>query len=137
MRTLLASFVLALALGCSASQSQSGWEYRPAHGAYAASLLYRFGDGEGTTLIGVCEGEPQFMIAGGAWETPQFKLTVDDRAWTLPTRKGEHGHYLPVEIHVANEAIADAKRRIIFQAGNWQREIRPAAPLKSFVADCG
>lgn len=136
MRTLFASLMLALVLGCSARQPQSGWEYRPAHGDYAAWLFYRFGDGEGTTLIGSCEGEPQFMIAGGAWETPQFKLTVDERTWTLPTRQGEHGHYLPVAPQAAIEAIAEAKRRIIFQAGNWQREIRPAAPLKSFVAEC-
>ena len=136
MRTLFASLAVALVVGCGAKQPQSGWEYRPAHGAYAASLLYRFGDGEGTTLIGTCEGEPQFMIAGGAWDGPRFTLTADDRSWTLPTRQGEHGHYLPVELYIPDQAIAHAKHRIVFQAGNWRREIRPAPPLVSFVADC-
>jgi hypothetical protein len=136
MRTMFASMALALLLGCSAKQSESGWEYRPAHGAYAASLYYRFGDGEGTTLIGSCEGEPSFMIAGGRWQAPEFILTVDDRSWKLPTSQGEHGHYLPVEPHIPNQAIASAKQRIVFQAGNWRREIRPGASLTSFVRDC-
>jgi hypothetical protein len=136
MRTLFAYFALALVCGCSAKQAQSGWEYQPAHGAYTARLYYRFGDGEGTTLIGACEGEPQFMIAGGAWLAPQFRLTVDGKSWTLPTRQGEHGHYLPVELSVPDQAIADAKHRIVFQAGNWRREIHPAPALASFVADC-
>jgi hypothetical protein len=137
MRTPFASLALAFVLGCSAKQPQSGWEYRPAHGAYPAWLYYRFGDGEGTTLIGSCEGEPQFMIAGGAWEASRFTLTADDRSWTLPTRQSEHGHYLPVELSIADQAIADAKHRIVFQAGNWRREIHPAPPLASFVAACG
>jgi hypothetical protein len=136
MRTLFSSLALVLVLGCSAKQPQSGWEYRPAHGAYEAALAYRFGDGEGTILIGSCVGEPQFMIAGGGWEAPQFTLTVDDRSWTFPTRQGEHGHYLPVETYVAGQAIAHAQRNIVFQAGNWRRELKPAAPLRSFVADC-
>jgi hypothetical protein len=76
------------------------------------------------------------MLAGGAWDAHQFTLTVDDRSWSMPTRQGEHGHYLPVELHIANEAIANAKQRITFSAGSWHREIRPAQPLTSFVAEC-
>jgi hypothetical protein len=138
MRTLFTSLALAFVLGCSAKQPNSGWEYRPAHGASTAWLHYRFGDGEGTTLIGSCEGELSFMMAGGAWQSGvrQFTLTVDDRIWTLPTSQGEHGHYLPVDLHIPQQAIANAKRRIVFQVGNWRREIRPGAPLTSFVADC-
>jgi hypothetical protein len=136
MRPLFASLALAFILGCSAKPPQSGWEYRRAHGAYAAWLFYRFGDGEGTALIGSCEGEPKFMIAGGAWEASQFTLTVDDRSWTLPTRQGEHGHYLPVELDTARQAIANARRRVVFQAGNWWREIQPGPALASFVTDC-
>jgi hypothetical protein len=136
MRTLSSSLALVLVLGCSAKQPQSGWQYRPAHGAYAADLSYRFGDGEGTTLIGSCDGEPQFMIAGGAWETPQFTVTVDGRSWKFPTEQGEHGHYLPVETYAAGQAIAHAQRSIVFQAGNWRRELQPAPSLRSFVAGC-
>src|SRR4051812_46597082 len=136
MRILFVSLALTLVVGCRAKQPQSGWEYRPGHGAYAGSLYYRFGDGEGTTLIGSCEGEPSFMLTGGAWHSPQFTLTVDDRSWTMPARQGEHGRYLPVERHVPEQAIASARRRIVFQAGNWRREMRPGAPLTRFVADC-
>jgi hypothetical protein len=136
MRTILASLALAFLLGCSAKQPQSGWQYDRAHGAYEAWLYFRFGDGEGTTLIGSCEGEPAFMISGGAWEASEFTLTVDDKSWTLPTSQGEHGHYLPVDLHTAQQAIANARRRIVFQVGNWRREIRPGGPLTSFVTDC-
>jgi len=137
MRMLLAPLSLALLLvGCGAKQPKLGWEFHPAHGAYAAALYYNFGDGQGTALIGSCDGEPTFMIAGGAWDGPQFTLTADNRSWTFPTQQGEHGHYLPVRLHSPNEAIASAKRRIVFQVGNWRREIVPAAPLASFTADC-
>src|SRR4051812_32743792 len=139
MRCLPTFLALALLVGCSAKQPRSGWEYRPAHGAYAAWLYYRFGDGEGTTLIGSCEGEPSFMISGGAWQdgAPQFTLVVDDRSWALPTSQGEHGHYLPVDLYIPGRALAQARQRIVFQVGRWRREIRPGAALKSFVADCG
>jgi hypothetical protein len=136
MRTPFASLALAFILGCSAKQPQSGWEYRRAHGAYAAGLYYRFGDGEGTTLIGTCVGEPSFMMSGGEWQASEFTLTVDDKSWTLPTRQGEHGHYLPVDLYAPQQAIAKARRRIVFGAGNWRREIRPGPPLASFVTDC-
>jgi hypothetical protein len=135
MRTPFTFFALAFVLGC-AKEPQSGWEYRPAHGAYPAWLYYRFADGEGTTLVGSCEGEPSFMMTGGAWDATKFTLTVDDRSWTLPTRQGEHGHYLPVDLHLPQQAIAHARRRIVFQVGKWQREITPGTPLTSFVADC-
>ena len=136
MRTIPATLALAFLLGCSAKQPKSGWEYRRSNGVYAASVYYRFGDPEGTTLIGSCKGEPQFMLAGGAWDAPRFTVTADDRSWTFPARQGEHGHYLPVELYIANQAMAHAKRRIAFQAGNWHREIRPSPPLTSFIADC-
>jgi hypothetical protein len=136
MRKLLSWLAVLTVLGCSAKQPQPGWEYQPAQGAHAARLFYRFDDGQETTLIGSCEGEPQFMIAGGGWEAPQFTLTVDDRSWRFPTREGEHGHYLPVDLYVASQAIAQAKRRIVFQAGNWRRALQPAPPLTSFVASC-
>lgn len=136
MRTLLPSLALAFVLGCTARQPQSGWEYRAAHGAYAAQLYYCFRDGEGTTLIGSCEGEPSFLMARGSWNGPKFTVTVDNKSWTLPTRQGEHGRYLPVDVLTANEAIAGAKQRIVFQVGSWRREIRPGAPLTSFAANC-
>lgn len=138
MRTAFASLALVFVLGCSAKQAKSGWEYRPAHGAYQAELYYRFGDGQETTLIGSCEGEPSFMMAGGAWQSSasQFTLTVDGKSWTLPTSQGEHGHYLQVDSYEPQQAIAHAKRSIIFQVGSWQREIRPDTPLTSFVAGC-
>jgi hypothetical protein len=101
-------------------------------------LFYKFGDMEGTTLVGSCDGEPSFMMVNGAWpsDASQFTLTVDDRSWTLPTMQGEHGRYLPVELVDSQQAVAKAKRRIVFQVGNWRREIRPASPLTSFVTDC-
>jgi hypothetical protein len=135
---VFASLALVFALGCSAKQPKSGWEYRPAHGAYAARLFYNFSDGEETTFIGSCAGVPSFMLAGGAWQlrAAQFTLTVDDRSWTLPTRQGEHGHYLPVDLQAPQQAIAKAKQRIVFQVGTWRREIRPGPPLTSFVTDC-
>lgn len=136
MRSLFAFLAPAFVLACSGKEPQPGWEYRPAHGANAAWLYYRFNDGEGTTLVGSCEGEPAFMMTGGAWEAAQFTLTVDDRSWTLPTTQGEHGHYLPVDLHAPQQAIANAKRRIVFDAGKWRREIRPGVPLKTFVTDC-
>jgi hypothetical protein len=136
MRAALSLFALALVIGCSAKEPESGWEYRPAHGAYAAWLYYRFGDGEGTILIGSCSGEPQFMIAGGAWEASQFRLTVDGKSWTLPTSQGEHGHYLVVDRYAANQAIAAATKSIAFQVGSWHRAIAPDEPLRRFVAAC-
>ena len=69
------------------------------------------------------------LLSQGAWSGSTFRLTVDDRYWILPTRAREHGQYLPVELTAPNQAIADAKRQIIFQVGNWRREIVPAAPL--------
>src|SRR5579872_1666328 len=116
MRWCLAVIFIA---SCTAKQPQSGWEYRPAHGAYAARLYFRFNDREDTTLIGSCEGEPSFAVAGGAWRAPWFTLTVDGQSWTLPTGQGEHGHYLPVDLGTPNAAIANAKHRIAFQVGNW------------------
>lgn len=138
MRFLIASLALAFLVGCGRNNPKSGWDYRPAAGAYVAALDYRFNDGEGTVFIGSCEGEPSFMLAGGAWElgARQFTLTVDGGSWTMPTSQGEHGHYLPVEPHAATKAIADAKRHIVFQVGNWRRELHPSEPLKSFVKDC-
>jgi len=136
MRTWFACSAVALVLGCSAKQPQSGWEYRPANGAYAASLFYDFNDGERTTLIGSCEGEPQFMIARGAWDGPEFTLTADGKSWRIHTSQGEHGHYLDVDRYEANQAIAKATRSISFQVGNWRRDLHPAEPLRRFVAGC-
>ena len=136
MRALFLSLALAFVIGCGAKQPPSGWEYDPAHGTHAAWLVYRFGDGQQTTLIGSCNGEPSFMIAGGDWEAQQFTLTVDGKSWVMPTRQGEHGHYLPVDQSIPNQAISSAKQRIVFQAGDWRREIQPAQPLRDFVTDC-
>lgn len=136
MRTIFSALLLALLAGCRGSDPKSGWEYRTAHGAYSASLFYRFADGEGTTLIGSCNGEPSFMVDGGAWDGPEFSLTVDGKSWRFPTRQGEHGHYLEVEGQEANDAIAKATREISFQVGGWRRGMRPAGPLMKFVAGC-
>jgi len=137
MRTILSALLLALLTGCGGRDPKSGWEYRPAHGAYAASLFYRYADGEGTTLIGSCSGEPSFMIEGGAWDGPEFSLTAGGKSWLFPTRQNEHGHYLDVEGQEANQSIAKATTDIIFQVGSWRREIPPAEPLRRFVGDCG
>jgi len=136
MRISFPCLALTLLSACGATPPKSGWEYRPAHGAYAAWLFYRFADGEGTTLIGSCEGEPAFMISGGAWDGSQFSLTVGDKSWILPARQGEHGHYLPVDLYAPRQAIANAKRRIVFQVGSWRREIIPGPALTRFVSDC-
>jgi hypothetical protein len=135
MRCRLTCLILALLCGCSAKQP-TGWEYRPAHGAYAAWLYYHFGDGEGTTLIGSCDGEPNFMISGGSWEGPEFTVTADGKSWRFPTRQGEHGHYLVVDRSAPNQAIAAAMRSIAFRVGSWHRELAPAEPLRRFVAAC-
>ena len=138
MRFLVASLGLAFLVGCGAKQPKSGWEYHPPANQSAASLDYRFNDGEGTVFIGSCEGEPSFIMAGGAWKlgAPQFTLSVDGSVWTLPTSQGEHGHYLPVELQASRHAIANARQRIVFQVGGWRREMRPGGPLRSFVKDC-
>jgi hypothetical protein len=136
MRVLLASLCLALLVGCGGRQVKSRWDYRPAHGSYAAWLFYTFPDGDRTTFIGSCAGEPQFMMAGGAWDGPEFTLTADGQSWRFHTSQGEHGHYLPVDGYDANHAIAAAKRTVSFQVGDWRRDIQPAEPLKRFVAEC-
>jgi hypothetical protein len=136
MRALSAALLLTLLAGCREDQAKSGWEYRAAHGAYTASLSYRFDDGEGTTLIGSCDGEPQFMLTRGAWDGPDFRMTADGKSWRFHSSQGEHGHSLVVSGHDANEAIANATTSIAFQVGNWRREIRPAAPLSRFASDC-
>lgn len=141
MRTTVALISILFVLGCSAKQPKSGWEYRPPHGAYLPWLFYKFGDGEGTVFIGSCDPEPGFMLTGGAWDGPQFKLTVDGRSWILPTSQGEHGHYLTVDKFTDSDApmraVSNAKHSIAFQVGEWRREIRPAAALTRFVQDCG
>ncbi len=135
MRMLFAALLLALLVGCGERQPK-GWEYRPAHGAYAASLSYSFDDGEGTRFARSCNGEPQFMLTGGVWEGPEFTLTSGDKSWRFQTSQGEHGHYLVVEGREPNQAIAHATTEISFQVGKWRREIRPAEPLAKFVGDC-
>jgi hypothetical protein len=45
-------------------------------------------------------------------------------------------HYLPVEAEAQVVAYASAKKRVLFQVGNWRREITPSPTLASFVADC-
>jgi hypothetical protein len=78
------------------------------------------------------------MMVNGEWQSgaPRFILTVDRSSWNLPTRQGEHGHYLPVDLYTPQQAIAHAKRRIVFEVGNWRREIPPSPPLVNFVTDC-
>lgn len=136
MRAAFALLLLAVLGGCGRSLPKSGWEYRPEHGAYGAWLYYRFDDGEGTTLIGTCDGEPSFMIVGGAWTGSEFTLTAGGKSWRFHTMQGEHSHYLEVEGQVANQAIAQETGSFSFQVGNWRREIRAADPLRRFVADC-
>jgi len=120
-------------------QSKAGWNYRPPRGAYEALLSYDFADAGQTRFTGMCNGDPTFSMAGGDWQflAPQFTLTVDDQSWTLPTMQGEHGHYLVVDRYAQAQAIAHAKQRIVFQVGNWRREVQPGAPLSQFVRDCG
>jgi hypothetical protein len=140
VRIAVVLFAAILVVACSEKQkSKPGWDYRPAHGAYEALLSYDFADAGQTRFTGVCEGEPTFSIAGGDWQflAPQFTLTVDDHSWTLPTMQSEHGHYLPVDRYAEEQAIAHAKQRIIFQVGNWRREIQPSTALNQFVRDCG
>ncbi|HEX4736376.1 MAG TPA: hypothetical protein VH331_02320 [Allosphingosinicella sp.] len=136
MRAIAMSLGIFLVVGCGAKQPKEGWSYQPAHGAYQAGLYYDFDDSQGTGFIGICAGEPQFMMAGGAWEGGEFRLTVDGRSWSLPTRQGEHGHYLPAEDYLPAQAIANAKQRIVFEVGKWRRELRPSPALTSFVHDC-
>lgn len=136
MRTAFALLLLAMLGGCGRNLPKSGWEYRPNHGDYGAWLYYRFDDGQGTTLIGTCDGEPSFMIAGGAWNGPEFTLTEGGKSWRFPTSQGEHGHFLEVDGQEANQAIATATEGFSFQVGNWRRQIPPADPLRKFVADC-
>jgi len=135
---IMASTAFILLLGCAPKLPEAAWNYQPAHGAYKASLSYDFADSEGTIFIGICEGGPSFMMAGGNWQlrAEQFTLTVDGHSWDLPTVQSVHGHYLPVDRQGPEEAIASAKRLIVFRVGSWHREIRPAAPLTSFVTDC-
>lgn len=134
MRFVIACVALGLLVGCGPKQPRSGWRYD--RGPFAVPLGYLFGDPEDTHFVGVCKPKLAFMIIGGAWEGEQFTLTIDGKSWALPTAQGEHGHYLPVEADPPRRAIAEAKRRIVFQVGSWRREIRPGPPLTTFLADC-
>jgi hypothetical protein len=134
MRFVIGCLALLLIAGCSAKQPRSGWRYD--RGPYAVPLSYSFADSERTIFVGVCKPKLSFMMIGGDWEGDEFTLAVDDKSWTLPTSQGEHGHYLPVEVGAPVEAIASAKRRIVFQVGNWRRALGAGVPLTTFVADC-
>ena len=134
MRLIIASFAILLVAGCQPKQPSSGWRYD--RGPFAVPLRYLFEDREHTDFVGVCKPKLSFMIIGGEWDGDEFRLTVDDKSWGLPTSQGEHGHYLPVEVGAPVEAIASAKQRIVFEVGNWRRAIAPGAPLTAFVADC-
>jgi hypothetical protein len=141
----LAAFALILMAGCGRGNDSSngaritptGWEYRPASGAYAASLSY-VDPGREIKFLASCNGEPNFLLAGGDYQVgaTQFTLTVDQKSWILPTWQGEHGRGLWVDRHEQAKAIASAKRRIVFEVGNWRREIQPGPDLKAFAAAC-
>lgn len=135
---VIAWMVVGSLLGCAENPPDPHWNYHPPRGQGQASLDYDFADSEGTVFIGVCEGRPSFILAGGNWElgAEQFTLTVDGHSWTLPTIQSVHGHRLPVDRQIQQQAIFNAKQLIGFRVGKWHREIRPAAPLRSFVTDC-
>lgn len=136
MRSGCAVLLIALLLGCRARQPESGWDYRPASGAFEPVISYRFADADGTTFIGSCDGEPSFIVAQGDWDGPEFTLTADGRSWRFHTAQGEDGHYLSVDGYEANHAIATARAFVRFQVGNWRRDIRPSEPFRKFVEDC-
>jgi len=136
MRIASVALLITCLGGCSSGQPKSGWEYSPTSGAYEPRLAYRFSDADNTTLIGSCEGEPHFMMAYGNWEGPEFTVTADGKSWRFHTSQSELGHYLVVDGYEANHAIANAATGISFQVGNWRRELKPAEPLRKFVADC-
>lgn len=123
MRLLIASMVLVLVAACGAKQPTAEWRYH--RGTYAVPLVYDFGDSENTSFAGVCIPKRSFIIFGGGWEGDRFTLTVDSESWTLPTWQGVEAHGLPVELNAPVQAIAGAKRRIVFQLGNWRRELKP------------
>lgn len=138
MRGRFEWIVFAFLTACGGHQPESGWEYRPDNGASSAKVVYNFGDGEGTELVGDCDGEPTFFLRGGAWQTgtSQFTVSVDGKSWVLPTFEGEHGHALFVERLEAQPAIANARHLIEFRVGAWRREIIPATPLEQFAREC-
>lgn len=144
MRAALLFLVLTFAASCGdigrVQPKDARWEYQAARGAVATQLSYKFEDGEGTRLIGRCPGEPVFSLYGGGYETtlpPKFLLTVDDRSWTLPAWEGHHGRGLLVQRYEPNLAIGRAKHRIVFQVGDWRREVRPGPTLTDFMNGCG
>jgi hypothetical protein len=146
MRIWLAFFALLIG-GCNGTENTSngdrphktptGWEYRPSHGAYDASLSYVDGSRE-TKFFGSCNGEPVFFLMGGNYQAgaTEFTLTVDDRSWRLPAWQGEHGRGLWVDRREQELAIANAKHHIVFQVGDWRSEIYPSPELTRFVSDC-
>jgi hypothetical protein len=134
MRLAITCLSIALVAGCSAKQPSSGWKYH--RGPYTLPLSYTFDDPDHTEFVGVCIPRRSFSVIGGAWDGSQFTLTVDNKTWTLPTWQGVEGHSLPVDLGAAVQAIASAKHSIVFQVGNWRREIKPAPPLTDFVTDC-
>ena len=134
MRVVITCLILLAVAACRAKEPGSGWEYR--RGPYTLPLRYTFDGPEHADFVGICMPKRSFSIIGGAWEGREFTLTVDEKSWTLPTEQGVESHSLPVELDGPVQAIGNAKQRIVFQVGNWRREIRPAPPLSSFVADC-
>jgi len=134
VRPVITIVALMFFAGCTAKQPSSGWQYD--RGPYAIPLRYSFDDPEHTDFVGICIPKRSFSIVGGAWNGDQFTLTVDDNSWTLPTWQGEEGHSLPVELDTQVKAIASAKRHIVFQVGNWRREIKPEPVLAMFAVDC-
>ena len=141
MRIGVASIALLLAASCNNghhdSPAPTGWQYRPAQGAVEASLSY-VDDKREIRLFGSCNGEPVFFLKGGDYPAgaTKFTLTVDDQSWVLPAWQGEHGRGLWVNRPEQQAAIGRAKRRIVFQVGDWRREITPSSELASFTRAC-
>jgi hypothetical protein len=137
VQTVRSSLLLLLLLACSAKQSMVGWNYRPAHGAHEALLSYNFGDSENTKFIGECDGGQTYFLTGGDYPlgTSEFTLTVDNRSWTLPSFHRVENRCLFAG-DGREQAISHAQRRIVFQVGEWRRELKPGPLLRKFAADC-
>lgn len=130
--------LLPLLVSCDSSEPAAGWEYRPSEGGYP-KLIYRWEDADQTVLIGTCRTEPSYMLRGGKYRSnaTQFTVTADDQSWILHITKHAHGRYLLIEQPDHVRAIGQAKRRVVFEVGNWRRELRPATPLATFDHACG
>ena len=111
----------------------SSWIYRPGDGV---PLSYVSPDGA-IKFAGWCEGGPAYLLKGGDYNhAREFVLTVDGKTWTLPVTRHAHGRYLRVGPNDASAAIGRAKELIVFQVGEWRREIKPTPEIAEFASTC-